>query len=283
MKFLDVIYQKTKVLNAVAVSAALALSGCVVAPTAEELAATRDECSQYRTPFTNISMERDQRIAEYAEIGAAVGAVAGQAIARERNENPLAGALVGLVAGAALGATGGYLSDLQRRASSTAGLQRAIAGDAARDLRQTDRLVTAMVSLNRCRLNQIAQVERTVRAGGDRAAAAAQVRLIRQKVDIDNRVINAVVGDLTRTRNIYIGALQQTGADTDGFVSSIQRYQPQVTTPQQTSLRVNRNQRPRTSNAVANLGYAERELSAGAALHVETIDAALDDLNTLLI
>lgn len=272
-----------KMANIVVVSAALVLAGCAVAPTAEELAATRDECSRFRTPFTEISTERNQRIARFAEIGAGVGAVVGQQVAAQRGENQLAGLLVGALAGAAVGATGGYLSDLQKRSSTTAGLQRAVAGDASRDLQQTDRLVSAMTSLNQCRLQQIAQVERSVRAGGDRAAATAQVRLIRQKVAIDNRVINAVVGDLTRTRGLYIGALNQTGANTDNFVASIQQYQPRVTSPQQTALRVDRSQRPRTSNAVANLGFAEKELSAGAAAHVQTIDAALADLNTLLI
>lgn len=283
MNFLTTICRQAKLANVVVITAALAISGCVVAPTAQELAATRDECSRFRAPFTAISTERDQRIARYAEIGAGVGAIAGQEIARQRNENPITGALVGALAGAAIGATGGYLADLQRRSSTTAGLQRAVAGDASRDLRQADRLVSSMVSLNRCRLNQIAQVESAVRSGGDRAAATARIRMIRQNVSIDNRVINAVVGDLTRTRNIYIGALRQTGADTDTFVASIERYQPRVITPQQTALRVDNTQRPRTSNAVANLGYTERELTAGAAAHVQSIDAAIDDLNALLI
>lgn len=275
-----------KLANVAILSAALFISGCAVAPTAptaEELAATRDECSRFRVPFTTISDERKERIARFAKIGAGVGAVVGQAVARERNQNPLAGALVGALAGAAVGATGGYLSDLQKRSSSTAGLQRAVNGDASRDLRETDRLVTAMTSLNRCRLQQINQVERSVRAGGDRDAATAKIIQIRQNVNVDNRVINAVVGDLTRARGLYIGALNQSGANTDNFVSSIQQYQPRVTSPQQTSLQVNPSQRPQTSSAVANLGYAEKELSAGAAAHVQTIDAALDDLNALLI
>lgn len=296
-----ILTRRTANLATVAVlTAALAVSGCAVAPTAEELSATRDECSQYRTPFTNISNERDQRIARYAQIGAGVGIVGGQAIARKNNEDTFRGAILGGIVGAAVGASGGYLADLQKRSTTTAGLQQAVAGDAARDLRQTDQLVAAMTSLNSCRLNQIAQVERSVRDGGDRAAASARIRLIRQKVEVDNRAINAVVGDLTRTRNLYIGALRQTGADTDSYVASIQRYQPRVTTPQQTArradssqprvtkakrtaVRVDRSQRPKTSNPVANLGYAERELSAGAAAHAQSIDAALDDLNTLLI
>ncbi|MCF2872059.1 glycine zipper domain-containing protein [Octadecabacter sp. G9-8] len=275
--------RSAKFFSTAVLTAALGLSGCAVAPTAEELAATRDECSRFRAPFTQISTERNQRIARYAQIGASVGAVAGQTIARNRNDNQLAGALQGALVGAILGATGGYLADLENRSSSTAGLRRAVNGDAARDLRETDRLVSAMTSLNRCRLQQITALERSVRAGGDRTQAMAQIRLIRQKVAIDNRAINAVVGDLTRTRGLYVSALKQTGADTDTFVSSIQRYEPRVTAPQSTSLRVDRSQRPRTSNAVANLGYAERELSAGAAVHVQSIDSALDDLNDILI
>lgn len=269
--------------NIALISAALVISGCAVGPTAQELAATQDECSRFRTPFTEISTERNERIARFAQIGAGVGAVVGQQNARRRGENELSGLLAGALAGAVVGAAGGYLSDLQERSSTTAGLQRAVAGDATRDLRQTDRLVAAMTSLNECRLRQITQVERSVRAGGDRAAATAQVRLIRQKVDIDNRVINAVVGDLTRTRGLYIGALDQTGANTENYVASIERYQPRVTAPQQTALRVDRSQRPRTSNPVANLGYAEKELSAGAAAHVQSVNAALADLNNLLI
>lgn len=272
-----------KTANIVLISAALALSGCVTAPTAQELAATQDECSQFRTPFTAISEERKQRVARFAQIGAGAGAIVGQQIARRNNDDELAGALIGLIAGATLGATAGYLDDLQRRSSTTEGLQRAVNGDASRDLRETDRLVSAMTSLNECRLRQIADVQASVRAGGDREAAAATVRQIRQKVAVDNRVIEAVVGDLTQTRNLYIGALNQTGADTDGFVASIQQYQPQVISPQQTSLRIDRARRPQTNSPVANLGYAERELSAGAAVHVQTIDAALDDLNALLI
>lgn len=272
-----------KTVNVVLISTALAVSGCVMAPSAQELAATQDECSRFRTPFTAISTERDQRIARFAQIGAGAGAIVGQQIARRSDQDQLAGALIGLIAGAALGATAGYFNDLQRRASTTEGLQRAVNGDASRDLRETDRLVTAMTSLNACRLRQIAQVEASVRAGGDRNSAAATLRQIRQKVAVDNRVIEAVVGDLTRTRNLYIGALNQTGADTDNFVASIRQYQPQVVTPQRTSLRIDRAQRPQTNSPVANLGYAERELSAGAAAHVQTIDAALNQLNDLLI
>lgn len=272
-----------KLANALVLAAALAVSGCQMAPTKEELAATSDQCSKYRTPFVQISQERTKRIETYTKVGAGVGAVVGGVVAEKSGENQLAGLLVGALAGAALGATGGYIADLQKRSSTTAGLQRAVNGDASRDLRQTDTLVVAMTSLNRCRLSQIAQVEKSVRAGGDRAAARATIAQIRRSVDVDNRVIKAVVGDLTRTRNVYIGALRQTGADTDQFVSSIQQYRPQVSAPQQTSLRVDRSQRPRTTSAVANLGYAEKELSAGAAAHVRNIDSALDDLNALLI
>jgi outer membrane lipoprotein SlyB len=274
---------KLKIVSVAILSGALVLSGCVQAPTAQELAMTRDECSSFRTPFTRISTERNARIERYAQIGAGVGLVLGAAIGEARNNNPLAGALVGAIAGGLIGAAGGYMSDLQRRSQTTAGLQRAINGDAARDLRETDELVQAMTRLNACRLNQIAQVERSVRAGGDRATATTQIRQIRRNVDLDNRVIRAVVGDLTRTRSLYIGALQQTGANTDSFVSSIQSYQPRATTPQQTALRIDRSARPRTSSAVANLGFAERELSAGAAAHLELIDARIASLNALLI
>lgn len=279
----ELMHQPAKFIGMAVLTGALALSGCAVAPTSEELAATRDECSQFRAPFTEISTERDQRIARYAQVGATVGAGLGENIARNRNEDPLRGAITGLVAGAVLGAAGGYLADLENRSSSTAGLQRAVNGDASRDLREADRLVRAMSSLNNCRLQQIAAVERNVRAGGDRDQARAQIRFIRQKVAIDNRVINAVVGDLTQTRNLYVNALNQSGANTENFVSSIQQYQPRVTTPQRTALRVDRSARPRTSNAVANLGYAERELSAGAAAHVQSVDAAIDELDDILI
>ncbi|MBD3786627.1 MAG: hypothetical protein IE922_06600 [Sphingomonadales bacterium] len=263
--------------------AALALSGCLPAPSAEELRATSDQCSKYRTPFTRISQERDLRIEAYAKIGSTLGATVGVAIAKQRDENEIAGMLLGALAGAALGATSGYLSDLQKRATSTAGLQKAVNGDASRDLRATDALIVAMSSLNRCRLSQIAAVEKSVRAGGDRTAARATIAQIRRSVDVDNRVINAVVGDLTRTRSLYVGALRQTGADTDQFVASIQQYRPKVSSPQQTSLQVSRAQRPRTTSPVANLGYAEKELSAGAAAHVQRVDSALDDLKELLI
>ena len=263
--------------------AALALSGCLPAPSAEELRATSDQCSKYRAPFTRISAERDRRIEAYAKVGATLGATAGLAIAKNRDENEIAGMLLGALAGAALGATSGYLSDLQKRATSTAGLQKAVNGDASRDLRETDALIVAMSSLNRCRLSQISAVEKSVRAGGDRSAARATLAQIRRSVDVDNRVINAVVGDLTRTRALYVGALRQTGADTDQFVASIQQYRPKVSAPQQTSLQVSRSQRPRTTSPVANLGYAEKELSAGAAAHVQRVDRALDDLKELLI
>lgn len=273
----------SKLATVAVVVASLALTGCAVAPTSQELMSTKDECSQFRAPFTQISNERQARIEKYAKVGAAGGAVVGGAVAQAAGENALAGMLVGALAGAALGATGGYLNDLQRRASSTAGLQRAVAGDASRDLQQTDRLVASMTSLNRCRLAQIQAVEKSVRAGGSRDAARAKINAIKQKVSVDNKAINAVVGDLTRTRNLYIGALRQTGADTESYVASIQRYTPRVTSPQRTSLDVNRGARPRTSNAVANLGYAEKELSAGAAAHADIINKEIKALNDLLI
>lgn len=283
MKIGNFLGRSAKAANVVVLSAALVISGCTVAPTAQELAETQDECSRYRTPFTKLSNERDARIQKYASAGAAVGGALGQNIAKNRGDSQLEGLVVGIIAGAVLGASAGYLADLNKRSSSTAGLQRAVNGDASRDLRETDKLVSAMTSLNKCRLAQIDKVERSVRAGGDKGTAKAEINRIQRKVDIDNRVIKAAVGDLTRTRNLYIGALKQSGADTENYVESIQQYKPKVSNAQQTSLQVSKSSRPKTSNAVAKLGYAEKELSAGASAHVQTIDKALDELNALLI
>lgn len=261
----------------------LFVSACATIPSDTELQATRDECSQFRQPFVDIARERNARIQTWASTGAAAGAGAGALIARSRGDNPLAGALIGSLIGGATGAVAGYYSDLQRRSNTTAGLRSSINSDASRDLRQADRLSSNLSSLNACRLRQIAAVESSVRQGGDRAAAQSTLHRIRTNVRLDNRIVDGVVGDLTRTRNVYVGALGQTGADTDSFVSSIQRYQPQVATPQRTALRVNTSQRPRTNNPVANLGYAEKELSAGAKAHAASVDARIDAVDALLI
>ena len=101
--------------NAVILSAALAVTGCAVAPTMRELAATQDECSRYRAPFTTLSQERNAGIANFAKVGAGVGAVVGQNVARNNDNNPLKGGLLGALAGAALVATASYLVDLQKR------------------------------------------------------------------------------------------------------------------------------------------------------------------------
>jgi hypothetical protein len=162
-------------------------------------------------------------------------------------------------------------------------LRGAVARDADRDLVEANRLVQNLSSLNNCRLTQVAAVERSVRQGGDRDAAKAKLNRIRASVQVDNRIIDGVVGDLKRTRNVYVGALRQTGADTAGFVDSIERYQPRVSTPQRTALRVNTAGRPRTSNPVANLGYVEKELTVGAKANAESVNNRIGALNDLLI
>ncbi|SPJ26202.1 hypothetical protein [Palleronia abyssalis] len=268
---------------ALCASIGLIVSGCVAVPTEAELQATRDECSQFRQPFVAIARERNERIKKWASVGATAGGALGANIARNRGDSPIGGALVGALIGGMAGAGAGYYSDLQRRNSSTSALRGAVNADARRDLGQANQLVRNLSSLNNCRLNQIATVERSVQRGGDRGSAQATLNRIKANVRVDNRIIDGVVGDLQRTRNVYVGALRQTGADTAGFVSSIQRYQPQVSTPQRTALRVNTAARPRTNNPVANLGYVEKELTVGAQANAESVNNRIGALNDLLI
>ena len=268
---------------ALCASIGLILSGCVAVPSEAELQATRDECTQFRQPFVTIAQERNKRIQGWASVGAAAGSALGANIARNRGDNVLGGALVGAVLGGLAGAGAGYMSDLQRRNRSTTALRGAVNRDANRDLTEANRLVRNLSSLNNCRLNQIAAVERSVKGGGDRAAARSRLNVIRANVRVDNRIIDGVVGDLKRTRNVYVGALRQTGADTAGFVDSIERYQPRVSAPQRTALRINTGARPRTSSPVANLGYAEKELSAGARANADSVNNRINELNELLI
>lgn len=271
----------------VMVLSAMTLSGCQLSTlgvqntTVEE--ANRDVCSKYRRPFEVMRIERAKRIQQWAAGGAAVGASVGAA------SDGLEGALKGLLIGAFAGAVGGYLADLKKRSNSTAGMRKAIAGDAYRDRQETDQLLNALQRLNGCRVNQIQTVRAKVQNGSwNKATARNQLALIQRDVKKDNGIIDSVTNDLTKSSNTYVRALKSTGANNaDSYVASIQRYEPRVSAPQPTaaggstgSLRVSRN---RSGSSVSQMGYANKELQAANEAHVDSILAQTEMLeNTLL-
>lgn len=271
------------------VAASVALSGCMngiegantlrVTPAVQR----NDPCLQFRAPFEKIRKERQQRIAGWAAAGAIVGAAATRG--RDRNE-VIGGILLGAIAGGLLG----YIADVEKRSSTTAGFRSAVSSDARRDVNSTDSLLRSLSQLNSCRVREVRSVVADQRAGRiDKQRARGLLASIRQSTRQDNRIINSVVADLDRVQRTYVSALGQRGTD----VSNVQRakaaYKPRVTNPQRTAAS---NQIPtapvrveprRTSNNLANLGYASKELDAASDAHADSIDLALDDAGNLFL
>lgn len=252
-----------------------------------------DECSRFRQPFQQVAAERRERIAEYAQIGAALGASAGVATSDGSLGDMLGRGMVGALAGAVIGAAGGYFQNLQARTNTRAELQDAVNGDARGDVSRVTALTASLVELNGCRTRQIASLTNAVATGSlSREEATAQLRRIRTASLQDDRIIRDTTGQIGETTSIYVSALDRADVrDEETYVAQIQRYEPQVTRPRLTTSSSGgtvagalalTSRAPATADPVVELGFRQNELSAAQLANAEAIDSMLDEAEALL-
>ena len=221
---------------------------------------------------------------------AALGAVASAAIAKAAKadtQTTLLAALVGGFGGAALG----YYYDKQKRTKSTQSLRNAIQNDAAGTVSSSDRLIQSLQKLNACRIGEVRTVVAQQRAGKiTQSEAIAKLNIIEKSAHADNRIINAVVGDLVGDQRLYVNALGRSGdANATSALNAADNYTPKVTNPQKTAGGNSISSRPisvsrsRPSSSVNNVGYAAKELDVGSEAHVLSVEDAVETGYNLLI
>lgn len=274
-----------------AVTVATALAGCdeatsIQGPNLAMVSRANDPCASSIAPFKKLRRERNERIAAYAALAAAASAALAKS-AKADNGTVLLAAVVGGLGGAAMG----YYHDKQKRTSSTQSLRNAIQRDAAGTVKSSDHLIRSLQQLNACRVGEVRAVVAQQRAGKiSQAEAKAQLRVIETSAKSDNRIINAVVRDITGDQKLYVNALGRTG-DTraKSATSAAANYKPRVSNPQATSGSKSISSRPisvsrsRPSSSLNNIGYAAKELDAGGEAHVNAVQDAISVANELLI
>lgn len=275
----------------VALTAATALAGCdeastLSSPNLAVASRANDPCASSIAPFKKLRRERNERIAGYAALAAAASAAIAKSAGAD-SKTTLIAAVVGGLGGAALG----YYHDKQKRTSSTQSLRNAIQRDAAGTVNSSDRLIRSLQQLNACRVGEVRTVVAQQRAGKiTQSQAKAQLRMIEASAKADNRIINAVVGDITGDQRLYVNALGRSG-DTraKGATTAAASYKPRVSNPQKTSGGKSISSKPisvsrsRPSSSVNNIGYAAKELEAGGEAHVAAVEDAISVANELLI
>lgn len=273
-----------------ALTVATALMGCddvsgamsnVGLPTA---ARANDPCAAPLAPFKKLRRERNERIAAYAALGATAAATTAALQGRNQKDTIFAAVLGGIG-----GAAAGYYADKQKRTSTTTALRRAVQRDAAGTVRSSDRLIRSLQQLNACRVGEVRSVVAQQRAGKiSQAQAKAQLKVIKASARSDNRIINAVVGDIIGDQKLYVSALDRSGdARAKKARSAAAKYKPRVSNPQKTAGRISKKPisvaRSRPSSSVSNIGFAAKELDRGADVHVEAVEDAISVANELLI
>ncbi|NKN31694.1 YMGG-like glycine zipper-containing protein [Marichromatium bheemlicum] len=251
---------------------------------------TPDPCATLREPFVEVREVQRREIAKWAAIGASAGAAGGAAI--DRN-NRLRGLLIGALTGALAGATIGYYTDLQERAEGTSALRRAVFTDARGDRQRSDRLVGAVAKLNQCRMRSLKSIATAVRKGQiSKDEARARLAAVKRATREDNQLIDSVSAGLTKRTNIYVNALQRSGAeDADAYIARAEAYRPVVRKPQfavsrptaqVSSISLTRRDR-RGENSVEGVAKNAAELEALQLAHREAVDDGIEDINALLL
>lgn len=214
-----------------------------------------DSCASIREPFVVVLERQQEQIQTWAARGAAIGAAGGAGVGNAVDGSLggiLAGLFIGFVAGAITGAAIGYYADLEERAASTAALRNAVFTDAATDRTESDRLIQAIVSLNKCRLNAVQAVAANYQRGRImRDAAEDRLALQKAAIEADNELIAKVTEGLAKRAGIYVDALGRSGVeDTDALLTAAKDYEPRIRRAEFTVARAGE---PITANTTANL------------------------------
>lgn len=177
--------------------------------------------------FVVSAKEWQEQIAKWAAAGAVSGAIVGALVS---GDDRAAGALAGAVLGGVGAALVGYHMELQKRVEDRAQLQAAINGDAKSDLGRVRRMKRSIAELERCRRQQLAELQTALRRGTiDRETGRLRLDAIRREIAEDNELIRIALGQLGQRRDIYVNALVQAGAeDAAEIPERIEKYQPRV-------------------------------------------------------
>ena len=265
---------------------AMALSACEPVPNVAKgsapVAATKaffdDTCAPLRAPFQKIRADRDKIIGQNVAGGAIAGALLAVALGGD-TEDALKGALIGGLAGAARA----YAENAKSRGATESSLAKFANADARREAAQNDQLVSTLLRMNACRLDQIEAIGAQARKGEiSIGQAQSLLEQVRRATREDNRVVNSVAGNRS-TYDAYVGVLNATDvAAANRTRESVASYRPDVRNVTRTSrgqAAISIGSRSAGATDVASARNSAVRLDAVSDAHVESVEALIGNLD----
>ena len=241
-------------------------------------ASFNDTCAPLRAPFQKIRADRDKIIGQNVVGGAIAGALLAAALGGS-TEDALKGALVGGLAGAARA----YAENAKSRGATEASLAKFANADARREAAQNDELVSTLLRMNACRLDQVEAIGAQARKGEiSRGQAQSLLEQVRQATLQDNRVVNSVAGN-RKTYDAYVGVLNANDvAAANRTRASVASYTPDVRKVTRTSrgqAAISTGGRASGTTDVALARNSAVRLDAVSDAHVESVEALIGNLD----
>lgn len=222
-------YSKLAVAGALSVSLlSTSLMGCVAAagtgPSLARYDNTADPCNAQRQPLIQTENQLGQRMVA----GALIGGVAGAGVGAAASRGDLGSILVGAAIGAALGATAGYYDGVASRNATREQMMAEINGDASVDAGRFSAARGVITNLNQCRNQQLDTIQADFSAGRiSREEALRRVDGVKTAVNQDNDLIHQVLGHMNRRTETYVSAATQaTGQSEDALLGAAKSYNP---------------------------------------------------------
>jgi hypothetical protein len=248
------------------------------APVSATKASFNDTCAPLRAPFQKIRSDRDKIIGQNVAGGAIAGALLAVALGGDK-EDALKGALVGGLAGAARA----YAENAKSRGATEASLAKFANADARQEAAQNDELVSTLLRMNACRLDQVEAIGLRTRKGeisvGEAQSLLEQVRRVTRE---DNRVVNSVSGN-RKTYDAYVGVLNANDvAAANRTRESVASYRPDVRKVTRTSrgqAAISTGNRASGATDVAVARNSAVRLDAVSDAHVESVEALIGNLD----
>ncbi|OAN69846.1 hypothetical protein A8B83_15675 [Rhodobacteraceae bacterium EhC02] len=265
---------------------AMALAACEPLPNTANgsgtVSATKasfnDTCAPLRAPFQKIRADRDKIIGQNVVGGAIAGALLVAALGGNA-EDAMKGALVGGLAGAARA----YAENAKSRGATENSLAKFANADARREAAQNDELVSTLLRMNACRLDQVEAIGVRARKGEiSRGEAQSLLDQVRRATLQDNRVVNSVAGN-RRTYDAYVGVLNANDvAAANRTRESVATYKPDVSKVTRTSrgqAAISTGGRASGATDVALARNSAVRLDAVSDAHVESVEALIGNLD----
>ncbi|MDG1127675.1 hypothetical protein ABWH93_17775 [Seohaeicola saemankumensis] len=231
-----------------------------------------------RAPFQKIRADRDKIIGQNVVGGAIAGALLVAALGGNA-EDAMKGALVGGLAGAARA----YAENAKSRGATENSLAKFANADARREAAQNDELVSTLLRMNACRLDQVEAIGVRARKGEiSRGEAQSLLDQVRRATLQDNRVVNSVAGN-RRTYDAYVGVLNANDvAAANRTRESVATYKPDVSKVTRTSrgqAAISTGGRASGATDVALARNSAVRLDAVSDAHVESVEALIGNLD----